>query len=29
MVYAILKSLSGLELIAGAWDYSEYPGKAI
>jgi PadR family transcriptional regulator, regulatory protein AphA len=29
MVYAILKSLSGLELIEGAWDYSEYPGKAI
>ena len=29
MVYAILKSLSGLELIDGAWDNSEYPPKAV
>lgn len=29
MVYAILKSLSGLELIDGEWDRSEYPPKAI
>jgi PadR family transcriptional regulator AphA len=29
MVYAILKSLSGLELITGEWDNSAYPPKAI
>jgi DNA-binding PadR family transcriptional regulator len=29
MVYAILKSLSGLELIDGEWDNSAYPPKAI
>ena len=29
MVYAILKSLSGLEMIDGEWDRSEYPPKAI
>ena len=29
MVYAILKSLSGLELINGEWDGSTYPPKAI
>lgn len=29
MVYAILKSLSGLELIAGDWDNTTYPPKAI
>ena len=29
MVYAILKSLSGLELIDGEWDGSSYPPKAI
>ncbi len=29
MVYAILKSLSGLELIDGEWDSSSYPPKAI
>src|SRR5262245_26376682 len=29
MVYAILKSLSGLELIDGEWDNSEYPPKAV
>jgi PadR family transcriptional regulator, regulatory protein AphA len=29
MVYAILKSLSGLELIDGEWDSSTYPPKAI
>ena len=29
MVYAILKSLSGLELIDGQWDRSEYPPKAV
>lgn len=29
MVYAILKSLSGLELIDGEWDRSEYPPKAV
>jgi DNA-binding PadR family transcriptional regulator len=29
MVYAILKSLSGLELIDGEWDKSAYPPKAI
>jgi DNA-binding PadR family transcriptional regulator len=29
MVYAILKSLSGLELIDGQWDSSQYPPKAI
>ena len=29
MVYAILKSLSGLELIDGEWDNSTYPPKAI
>jgi DNA-binding PadR family transcriptional regulator len=28
-VYAILKSLSGLELINGQWDNSAYPHKAI
>ena len=29
MVYAILKSLSGLELIDGTWDESDYPPKAV
>jgi DNA-binding PadR family transcriptional regulator len=29
MVYAILKSLSGLELIDGEWDNTSYPPKAI
>jgi DNA-binding PadR family transcriptional regulator len=29
MVYAILKSLSGLELIDGVWDNSTYPPKAV
>ena len=29
MVYANLKSLSGLELIDGAWDNTTYPPKAI
>ena len=29
MVYAILKSLSGFELIDGVWDSSAYPPKAI
>jgi DNA-binding PadR family transcriptional regulator len=29
MVYAILKSLSGLELINGEWDNTSYPPKAI
>lgn len=29
MVYANLKSLSGLELIDGSWDNSTYPPKAI
>jgi DNA-binding PadR family transcriptional regulator len=29
MVYAILKSLSGLELIDGEWDNSAYPPKAV
>jgi DNA-binding PadR family transcriptional regulator len=29
MVYAILKSLSGLELINGEWNNSTYPPKAI
>ena len=29
MVYAILKSLSGLELIDGEWDNTTYPPKAI
>ena len=29
MVYAILKSLSGLELVDGEWDNSAYPPKAI
>jgi DNA-binding PadR family transcriptional regulator len=29
MIYAILKSLSGLELITGEWDNSSYPPKAI
>lgn len=29
MVYAILKSLSGLELIDGQWDNSTYPPRAI
>ena len=29
MVYAILKSLSGLELIDGEWDNSTYPPRAI
>jgi DNA-binding PadR family transcriptional regulator len=28
-VYAILKSLSGLELIDGTWDNSAYPHKAV
>jgi PadR family transcriptional regulator, regulatory protein AphA len=29
MVYAILKSLAGLELIDGEWDSSVYPPKAV
>jgi len=29
MVYAILKSLSGLELIDGEWDDSTYPPRAV
>lgn len=29
MVYAILKSLSGLELIDGTWDNSQYPPRAV
>ncbi len=29
MVYALLKSLSGLEMIDGEWDRTEYPPKAI
>jgi PadR family transcriptional regulator AphA len=29
MVYAVLKSLSGLELIDGQWDTSQYPPKAM
>ena len=29
MIYATLKSLSGLELIDGVWDNSVYPHKAI
>jgi DNA-binding PadR family transcriptional regulator len=29
MVYAILKSLSGLELIDGEWDNGQYPPKAV
>jgi PadR family transcriptional regulator, regulatory protein AphA len=29
MVYAILKSLAGLELIDGDWDSSQYPPKAV
>jgi PadR family transcriptional regulator AphA len=29
MVYAVLKSLSGLELIDGEWDNRTYPPKAI
>jgi DNA-binding PadR family transcriptional regulator len=29
MVYAILKSLSGLELIDGEWDNSVYPPRAV
>jgi PadR family transcriptional regulator AphA len=29
MVYAILKSLSGLELIDGQWDNTTYPPKAV
>jgi DNA-binding PadR family transcriptional regulator len=29
MVYAILKSLSGLELIDGEWDRSAYPPRAV
>ena len=29
MVYAILKSLSGLELIDGEWDNTTYPPKAV
>ena len=29
MVYAILKSLSGLELIDGEWDSSTYPPRAV
>ncbi len=29
MVYAILKSLSGFELIDGEWDSSVYPPKAV
>ncbi|HXH22068.1 MAG TPA: helix-turn-helix transcriptional regulator [Dehalococcoidia bacterium] len=29
MVYAVLKSLSGLELIDGHWDTSQYPPRAV
>jgi PadR family transcriptional regulator AphA len=29
MVYAILKSLSGLELIDGGWDNGQYPPRAV
>jgi DNA-binding PadR family transcriptional regulator len=29
MVYAVLKSLSGLELIDGRWDNSQYPPRAV
>ena len=29
MIYAVLKSLSGLELIDGVWDDSAYPPKAV
>jgi DNA-binding PadR family transcriptional regulator len=29
MVYAILKSLAGLELIDGEWDNSQYPPRAV
>ena len=29
MIYAILKSLSGLELIDGVWDNSVYPPRAV
>lgn len=29
MVYAIIKSLSGLELIDGEWDRSSYPPRAV
>ena len=29
MVYAILKSLSGLELIDGEWDSAQYPPRAV
>jgi PadR family transcriptional regulator AphA len=29
MVYAILKSLSGLELIDGEWDNTSYPPRAV
>ncbi len=29
MVYAILKSLSGLELIDGEWDARQYPPRAV
>src|SRR5215217_1859064 len=29
MVYANLKSLSGLELIAGSWDNTSYPPKGM
>jgi DNA-binding PadR family transcriptional regulator len=29
MVYAILKSLSGLELVDGEWDNSTYPPRAV
>ena len=29
MVYAVLKSLSGLEFIDGEWDRSDYPPKAV
>lgn len=29
MVYAILKSLSGLELIDGRWETGQYPPKAV
>jgi PadR family transcriptional regulator AphA len=29
MIYAILKSLSGLELIDGTWDSTSYPPRAV
>lgn len=29
MIYAVLKSLSGLELIDGEWDTRQYPPKAV